>query len=514
MDAIIEFLRKKFGDKYDYLKLYDVIFDKESSSCFVTFLYPMSINQIDNSAREELQKCVAEFLNLNSKVVVKFKKSFCDPRLLRKDIKKFIDENFKAISVYLTENQIKILQNEDEIKIQFLVGEDIQKFYESNKVSSQVVSFLNKNNIGNFLVETVLDPKYNINEEVGDVEVVVDAKKRVRYEVEPIKTIVGKDIPPEPELIKNQNKPKEGVILAGYVSGFAQKSFVVKKGKMQGQEKRYYIFSLSDGKKIDCVYFCPKKNEKAIEALENDMFVLCLGNLEVGFGGKLTYYIKNITFAAQKDNLEEIEQKEEKKTIDNHKQVVFAEKYSYTKQSDLFVKEIKYSDYIMNNSFVIYDLETTGLDPQNDEIIEIGAIKIVGGKVTEYFSTFVHPTNSISKEATLINNITNEMVKDAPNITDALIDFYRFCSGCIVGGYNSDDFDNKFVKSAAKKIGFNFECDFIDVFKIVRGSKLIPKNFKLITVCKELGIDLVGAHRAYNDAFATAQVLLKLNEIE
>lgn len=513
MDILTEQLKKKFGSKYDYLKLFDVVYDKENMECIATFLYPMTMKEMSEESREEIEDFVSSYLSLNAKTKVKFKKSFCDERLLRRDVKRFIDDNFKAISVYLSEDQIKISENEDGINVSLLVGEQIKKFYEANKVSSAIHKFLLENNIGKFSVDAVLDKNFEIQEEIEDVEVVVEAKRRLRYKVEPINKIVGNDIPPEPEFIKNQDKPKEGVILAGYVAGLNQKEFIVKKGRMAGQTKRYYTFTIDDGKKIDCVYFCSKKNENFMDGLENNMFVLCLGNTEIGFNGKLTYYLKHITFASQIDNLVEMEEEEEKNTIDSHKQVVYAQKYNYTKQDDLFAENIKYNDYILENSFVIYDLETTGLDPQNDEIIEIGAVKIVDGKVDEYFSSFVKPTKPIPEETTKINNITNEMVKDAPPIKDVLIDFYRFCSACVVGGYNSDDFDNKFIKANAKKIGFNFYNDFIDVMKISRTSKIAPKNFKLISVCKYLGIDLVGAHRAYNDAFATAQVLLKLNEI-
>ncbi len=513
MDIILENLRKKFGDKYDYLKLYDVIYDEENSQCIVTFLYPMTMKEVDDNTRQEIENFVSNYLSLHCEVKVKFKKSFNDDRILRKDIKKFIDTNFKAISIYLDENQIEIKEENDNIFVTLLIGESIKAFYDSNKVSSKIYQFLNDNNIGNFVVEAVVSEKYEINKEVGDVEVVVEAKRKVRYQVEYIKKIVGQRFAPEPELIKHQETPKQGVILAGFVSNLNCREYVAKSGKLKGQNKKLYSFTLDDGKKIDCVYFCARVNEKNMESLENDMFVLCLGNLEYGLTGKLTYYPKNIAYASQKEKLTDVIEEEEKSTIDSHKQIVFAKKYNYTMQSDLFMEEIKHNDFIMNNTFVIYDLETTGLDHQNDEIIEIGAVKIENGEVTEYFSSFVKPKKPIPAEATKINNITNDMVKDAPEIADVLIDFYRFCQGSTVGGYNSDDFDNKFIKAAAKKVGFNFDTTFIDVLILARQSKITPRNFKLISVCQFLGIDLVDAHRAYNDAFATAKVLLKLNEI-
>ena len=68
MDLLFDFLRKKFGDKYNYLKLYDVVLDKNGSECFVTFLYPMSMAGIDDETRKELEEAVREFLNIKKQV--------------------------------------------------------------------------------------------------------------------------------------------------------------------------------------------------------------------------------------------------------------------------------------------------------------------------------------------------------------------------------------------------------------------------------------------------------------
>ena len=206
MDILAEQLKKKFGSKYDYLKLFDVVYDKENMECIATFLYPMTIKEMSEEARSEIEEVVSAYLGLNAKTKVKFKKSFCDERLLRKDVKRFIDENFKAISVYLSEDQIQITEDENGITVSLLVGEEIKRFYEANKVSGAIHKFLLENNIGTFNVEAVLDKDYEIQDEIEDVEVVVEAKRRLRYKVEPIKKIVGKDIPAEPEFIKNQDK--------------------------------------------------------------------------------------------------------------------------------------------------------------------------------------------------------------------------------------------------------------------------------------------------------------------
>ena len=104
------------------------------------------------------------------------------------------------------------------------------------------------------------------------------------------------------------------------------------------------------------------------------------------------------------------------------------------------------------------------------------------------------------------------MVADAPKIGDVMLDFLDFASGCVISGYNNINFDNKFIARYAKELGLSFNNENIDVYVLARQKQVSSKNYKLTTVAAALGVSLEGAHRAYNDAYATAQVLLKLNE--
>ena len=206
---------------------------------------------------------------------------------------------------------------------------------------------------------------------------------------------------------------------------------------------------------------------------------------------------------------------EEDLSILDRAPVVKIEDYFDHEQSNIFSKSEKsYREPVANNDIVVYDLETTGLDPETCEIIEIGAIKIEKGTITKKFSTFVKPKSPIPADASRINHITDDTVEDAPKIEDVIVDFYNFCDGCYISGYNNTDFDNKFLKKAGQKVGLKFSNPNLDVLILARAARLRVNNFKLITVATALGIDLTNAHRAYNDAFATAKVLLKLHEIE
>jgi DNA polymerase III epsilon subunit-like protein len=101
-----------------------------------------------------------------------------------------------------------------------------------------------------------------------------------------------------------------------------------------------------------------------------------------------------------------------------------------------------------NRSFVVYDLETTGLRPEFDQILEFGAIRVTDGHITNVFQTFCKPSVPIPEFITTkVNNITEEMVANAPTIRIALSHFLSFVGERIVIGHNIIGFDNKFIKA-------------------------------------------------------------------
>ena len=189
------------------------------------------------------------------------------------------------------------------------------------------------------------------------------------------------------------------------------------------------------------------------------------------------------------------------------------EPYEFMQQASLFFEEKKTTnEYLLNNTFVVYDLETTGINPEFCKIIDIGAYKIVDGKIVEKFCTFVNPECEIPEEASRINRITNTMVEGSPTIEMALPDFYKFCYGSTIVGYNNIDFDDLFIKKEGKKQFYNFDNKVDDVFNIAKKNIGGLRNYKLSTVCEYENVPLIDAHRASNDALATAKLFIKLVE--
>lgn len=163
----------------------------------------------------------------------------------------------------------------------------------------------------------------------------------------------------------------------------------------------------------------------------------------------------------------------------------------------------------LDDTFVVFDIETTGLSKETESITEIGAVKVVDGKIIDRFSTFVNPERPIPAEITKLTGITNEMVADAPVITEILPKFLEFCQDAVLVAHNAN-FDTGFIRlNAERKCGIEVKNTVLDTLELSRS--LLPelKKHKLDIVCEQLGVSLEGHHRAVNDAEATAEVFLK-----
>ena len=163
----------------------------------------------------------------------------------------------------------------------------------------------------------------------------------------------------------------------------------------------------------------------------------------------------------------------------------------------------------LDDTYVVFDIETTGLSKEKEMITEIGAVKVADGKIIDRFSTFVNPQRSISAEITKLTGITDDMVKDAPTIENILPEFLKFCEDTVLVAHNAS-FDTGFIRIAAERAGLGeLHHTIVDTLELARA--LLPElnKHKLDIVCEHLGVTLNGHHRAVNDAEATAEVFIK-----
>ena len=158
-------------------------------------------------------------------------------------------------------------------------------------------------------------------------------------------------------------------------------------------------------------------------------------------------------------------------------------------------------------NYVIFDLETTGISPNHDEVIEISALKVKGGEVVDEFNTLVNPGRKIPFGATKVNGITNAMVAEAPAFSHVLAEFLDFAEGLVLVGHNIARFDMKFIwRDAEQYFGEIPQNNYVDTLQVAR--KHLPKmeHHRLVDLAEHYGISSEGAHRALNDCYMNQKV--------
>ena len=165
----------------------------------------------------------------------------------------------------------------------------------------------------------------------------------------------------------------------------------------------------------------------------------------------------------------------------------------------------------LDSGFVVFDIETTGFGAERDRIIEIGAVKVENGKITDKYSTFVNPKVPIPPRIEELTGIKDSMVMDSPEIEVILPEFMEFCSGCTLVAHNAS-FDTGFIRTNAERLGLTYDFTVVDTVGLARA--LLPglSRFKLDVVARELGVSLENHHRAVDDAKATADIFVKFLE--
>jgi len=174
----------------------------------------------------------------------------------------------------------------------------------------------------------------------------------------------------------------------------------------------------------------------------------------------------------------------------------------------------------LDTEFVVFDIETTGLSAERDSIIEIGAVKIVDGEITERFSRFVNPGRRLPEKIVELTRITDDMLVGAPSIEEVLPAFLAFVGDAVLVAHNAP-FDTGFLRNWARKCGCNAD-NAATLCTLALARTLFPEmsSHKLNLVAKHLQVPLEGHHRAVNDAEATALIfkkclaLLKASSVE
>ena len=163
--------------------------------------------------------------------------------------------------------------------------------------------------------------------------------------------------------------------------------------------------------------------------------------------------------------------------------------------------------------YVLFDLETTGLDTVNDQIVEISALKVAGGKIVDEYSTLVNPGIHIPYQASCINGITDDMVKDSPTVEEAIRGFKLFAGDEVLIGHNIIRFDMAFItRDVRTYLGKNMDNELVDT--VILSRRLLPEldRHSLEALAAHYNVSYEGAHRALADCYINMKVYEHLCE--
>ena len=167
-----------------------------------------------------------------------------------------------------------------------------------------------------------------------------------------------------------------------------------------------------------------------------------------------------------------------------------------------------HQDIGFSDEIVCFDIETTGLKVTQEAITEIGAVRLRNGEIVETFQTFVDPERRLTPEIIGLTGITDDMLRGAPKLKDALTAFLTFAGGAPLAAHNAE-FDISFIRAGCRKCSIPFEPTYIDT--LILAQNLLPGlgKYKLDIVAEHLQLPQFNHHRASDDAVPVAQMLTK-----
>lgn len=494
---------------YSGLKFKDAVYTEKNNVCVVNFLYnPDSFTPEDNNKKaiiSKLNDVVGNFV----KYELVFIKCPLDKRAIANHTYTTIVNNFPSLSKNFTYDDVSVTIEDLKVSVTLTLVTSSYEHAKSLNRESLIEDKLKESFFADFKIEfnqkdDEVDSTDQIKRNMELMASIKEAEEKTVYEISNIADIIGKN---EYSLAIDYTKVSsvvENVVICGEVTTIQKKTYMrkfTKNNETKEIERVFYNFSIkNDNKVLYCSIFPKQNDEIKGDLIEVGMKVCCLGSFRE-FNGKLNFTANTIARCEYKK--EEI--KSGLKQVNENYHTVIPQKYVDYEQAGLFDDDAKTFEGI----YVVFDIETTGLDPLKEEIIEIGACKVVNGRIDETFSTFVKPSKHIPREITEITGITDEMVADAPSINYVMPDFYKFCDGATLVCQNTA-FDTSFIYNISKKLSYNFNHPTMDTLAMAREKLPGLKNYKLGTIVEKLNISLVNAHRALDDATATAKAFIKL----
>ena len=447
---------------------------------------------------------------------MKIVKRVPDKEIVKRKIFDFVSGKFPAAAAFLDEKCIHVDMLSSGANFCFDIASGEQSLFTSGNILDEVSAYLQSGFCGTFYGNVRIVEKEELPTDLLDEipEVEEEAPTQIRrFPICDFVKLDGVDELPKNAVYAADHADEEGVFsVCGVISYIEEKEYVKRNEKTgEEQQKSRFIITISDGTGVVRTSYFPKKaTVEKVRALQSGDTIVITGQNEE-YKGYRSFKANKINYGAMPQNFEPEAKKG--KPVPKFYHNVFPEPYVDYTQAGLFDALEKPAD-LKDNLFVVFDLETTGLNNnpamgKMDKIIEIGAVKLLNGEMVEKFSTFVACSERLSPEIVALTGINDADLVGAPTIEQAIADFYKFIDGALLVGHNVA-FDYRFVHYYGEQNGFAFEKKQYDTMhlaqELLRGE--VP-NYKLNSIADYYGFTF-NHHRAFDDACVTAKIFIEL----
>ncbi|MBO5412178.1 MAG: hypothetical protein J6A38_03775 [Clostridia bacterium] len=473
------------------------------------------------SAREETEakEICEKYLPDGFSARVKIVKRVPDEETLKGQIYAYVKRAFPAASAFLDEEgiEVEMLSSGANFYVKIASGE--QSLFQAGNILDEISRYLSSIFCGAFygnvrIVEKA-EPDASLLDELPEDREETVALEIRRFPICNYQKIDGVDELMDTAVYIADCYNVEGTYaVCGRITYIEEISYT-KHNEQTGMdvEKTRFSVSLTDETGVlRTTYFPKKATLEKIRALKAGDWIMIVGSNEE-YKGSTSFKATKINYGTPPEGF--VPAPKQGRPVPKFYHTVFPEPYvDYTQAG--FFENLDKPDDLKNHVFVVFDLETTGLNNnpamgRMDKIIEIGAVKIVNGEITEKFSSFVACKEKLSEEIIKLTGITDADLVGAPEIEKVIADFYKFTDGAILVGHNVT-FDYRFVQYYGEQYGYMFEKKQFDTLalaqELLRG--MLP-NYKLNTVADYYGFTF-NHHRAFDDACVTAKVFTELTK--
>ena len=491
-------------DNFQNAIIKSVVLDSQTNVVIVNVITDKAFQIAE---KQKISDIVRKLVPSNFECRVEINKLSPDTEMVRQKILEVIKNDFKAISVTISAEDVIVKKSDRGFEFTISVINGLA----NDEICPAVIKYLKRNFCGEFFGVCAENKKNTLDIEVDEEHENIEFEMPVRYfNISKFSRLEGTEKQKTAVYISDLNFVSENVVVCGTIEDVREKSYT----NNRNQEKTYFNYVINDGTaSLRVTYFPRLKSIDKIRPLKVGDSIVCTGKTEP-YNGFLRYTANIIDLGSVPDNF--VPEKRPSKPVPKYYSTVKPQSFTDITQTDMF-DTAAITECLKGKTFVVFDLETTGLNStpstgNMDAIIEIGAYKIIDGVICESFSTFVNPQRKLSEEIISLTGITEDMIKDAPTYEDVMPDFFKFCQGNVLVGHNAANFDFKFIDYYCSRLGYTLERKVMDTIPLAQELLFLP-NYKLNTIADHFKISF-NHHRAIDDAYVTAKIFLELIKIK